>query len=204
MTALIADPRVAEHIIAERRARGLDREDEVWDGVYIIMPDPNVEHQLLVMRLGVAFSAAINVPVGGTVFPGLNLSDQIVDWTHNYRCPDVAVFLAGNEAQVFEAYIRGPADFLVEIVSPGDKSRDKLEFYAELGVRELLLIDRYPWSLELYRLIGSELVLAGQSNEQRSGIIASAVLPLQFQLLPAEPRPEIQISEVGGTRHWTA
>jgi hypothetical protein len=45
MTALIADPGVAERIIAERRARGWDREDEVWEGVYIVMPDPNVEHQ---------------------------------------------------------------------------------------------------------------------------------------------------------------
>ncbi len=107
MTALIADPGVAERLIAERRARGWDRKDEVWDGVYIIMPDPNVEHQLLVMRLGVAFSAAINVPAGGTVFPGLNLSDRVTDWKHNFRCPDVAVFLAGNSAQVFEGISAG-------------------------------------------------------------------------------------------------
>ena len=61
---------------------------------------------------------------------------------------------------MFESHICGPADFLVEIISPGDKSRDKLAFYAELGVRELLVVDRYPWSLELYRLGGNELVLA--------------------------------------------
>jgi hypothetical protein len=48
MTALIADPGFAERIIAERRARGRDRKDEVWEGVYVIMPDPNVDHQLLV------------------------------------------------------------------------------------------------------------------------------------------------------------
>ena len=134
------------------------------------MPDPNVDHQRIVGRLTIAFSAAIDLPAGGEVFPGLNLSDRTVDWMQNYRCPDVGVFLAGNKAQVFEAHICGPADFLVEIVSPGDKSRDKFDFYAALGVRELLLIDRYPWSLELYRLSGNELVLAGRSTDEQSDL----------------------------------
>jgi Uma2 family endonuclease len=121
----------------------------------------------------------------------------------------VAVFLAGNTAQVFESHICGPADFLVEIISPGDKSRDKLEFYAELRVRELLVIDRYPWSAELYRLGGNELggnepVLAGRSTDQQSDVIASAVLPVSFQLLPAQPRPEIRIAELAGVRNWIA
>jgi Uma2 family endonuclease len=203
MTALIADPGVEQRIIAERRARGWDRKDEVWDGVYIIMPDPNVEHQLLVGRLTVAFSMVIDAPAGGMVLPGLNLSDRADDWQFNYRCPDVAVFLTGNAARVYEAQICGPADFLVEIVSPGDKSRDKLGFYAELGVRELLVIDRYPWSLELYRHNGQELVLIGQSSEERSDVVVSEVLPLSFQLLPAGARPEIRIAEVGGERQWT-
>ena len=96
--------------------------------------------------------------------PGINLSDRADDWEHNYRCPDVAVFLPGNLAEKFEAHYRGPADFLVEIVSPHDNTREKIPFYSALGVRELLIIDRYPWSLELYRHNGKELVLAGQSS----------------------------------------
>jgi len=204
MATLIADPGVEKRIIAERRARGWDRKDEVWDGVYIIMPDPNVEHQEIVSNLVGAFRDVVRPPKGGKVFPGLNLSDRTDDWKDNYRCPDVAVFLAGNSAQVFEAHICGPADFLVEIVSPGDKSRDKLEFYAELGARELLIIDRYPWLLELYHHNGSELVLTGQSTVDQSDVITSAVLPLSFQLLPAQPRPDIHMAERGGTRTWSA
>jgi Uma2 family endonuclease len=152
----------------------------------------------------VAFAAVIGPPVGGKVYPGLNLSDLIEDWQFNYRCPDVAVFLAGNAAEVLEAHIRGPADFLVEIVSPGDKSREKFEFYAELGIRELLLVDRYPWSLKLYRLSGGRLVLAGQSDIQQSDVFDSAVLPVSFQLVAAQSRPEIHIAELGGSRKWVA
>ena len=204
MATLIADPGVEQRLIAERRARGADRKDEVWDGVYIVMPDPNVEHQRLVMRLGVVFSEVVNPPAGGDVFPGLNLSDRAEDWKENYRCPDVAVFLSGNTAQVFEAHICGPADFLVEIVSPNDKTREKFDFYGGLGVRELLVIDRQPWSLELYRLRGNELVPAGRSSVSQSDVVASVVLPLSFQLFPAQPRPEIRIAEIGGVRTWIA
>ncbi len=204
MATLIADPGVEQRLIAERRASGADRKDEVWDGVYIIMPDPNVEHQRLVARLVVALSDVVRPPAGGDVFPGLNLSDRTEDWKDNYRCPDVAVFLSGNTARVFEAHICGPADFLVEIVSPNDKTREKFDFYGGLGVRELLLIDRQPWSLELYRLSGNELVPAGRSSVSQSDVIASAVLPLSFQLFPAQPRPEIRIAEIGGVRTWIA
>jgi Uma2 family endonuclease len=204
MATLIADPGVEQRLIAERRARGADRKDEVWDGVYIVMPDPNVEHQRLVARLVVALSDVVRPPTGGDVFPGLNLSDRAEDWNDNYRCPDVAVFLSGNTAQVFEAHICGPADFLVEIVSPNDKTRDKFDFYGGLGVRELLVIDRQPWSLELYRLSGNELVPAGRSSVSQGDAIASAVLPLSFQLVPAQPRPEIRIAEIGGVRTWIA
>jgi Uma2 family endonuclease len=204
MTALIADPRVAECIIAERRARGWDRQDEVWDGIYIIMPDPNIEHQEIVSGLVGAFREVVGPPAGGKVLPGFNISDRARDWTFNYRCPDVGVLLAGNQAEIFEAHVRGPADFLVEIVSPGDKSRDKFDFYGELRVCELLLIDRHPWSLELYQYNGSQLVLAGRSSLPASEVFSSVVLPLSFQLVPSEPRPEIRIAKAGGTRSWVA
>ena len=148
MTAIIADPCVEERIIAERRARGWDRQDEVWNGTYIIMPDSNIEHQEIISSLVEAFRDVVRPPGGGKVLPGFNISDRGDDWTFNFRCPDVGVLLARNPAEIFEAHIRGPGRLLGGDRQPGDKSREKFDFYGELGVRELLLIDRYPWSLE--------------------------------------------------------
>ncbi len=203
MTALITDPHL-EQTKAQRRAWGADRFDEVWEGVYIMSPQPNIEHQELVSELVGVLRDVVRPPQGGKVYPGINLSDRADDWEQNYRCPDVAVFLAGNRAEKFKAHYRGAADFLVEIVSPDDNSRKKIPFYGRLGVRELLIIDRQPWSLELYRLSGSELVLAGRSSVPQSDVIASAVLPLSFQLFPAQSRPEIRMAEIGGPRTWIA
>ncbi len=82
------------------------------------------------------------------------------DWTKNYRCPDVLVFLPGNPAEDRGTHWLGGPDFAVEIMSRGDRSRKKLDFYAKVGVRELLLIDRRPWKLELYRRHDDRLELA--------------------------------------------
>lgn len=115
----------------------------------------------------------------------------------------MAVLLPGGEARACESHFLGPADFLIEIISPSDKTREKIAFYSLLGVRELLIIDRYPWSLELYRHNGSELALAARSELETSEVIASAIVPLRFQLLAARPRPQIRILESNGQREWS-
>ena len=51
MTTLILDSQAELQILADRRAKGLDRYDEVWDGVYIMSPLANNEHQKLASRL---------------------------------------------------------------------------------------------------------------------------------------------------------
>jgi len=35
--------------------------------------------------------------------------------------------------------------------SRGDKTLEKLDFYAAVGTQELLVIDRHPWKLTMYR-----------------------------------------------------
>ena len=55
MTAVIADPDLQRQLIRRRRARGQDRHDEVWEGVYVINAQPNDEHQSIVSRLTFIF-----------------------------------------------------------------------------------------------------------------------------------------------------
>jgi hypothetical protein len=45
MTMLIDDPRLEEELKAERKAWGADHHEEVWEGVYVLAPLPNDEHQ---------------------------------------------------------------------------------------------------------------------------------------------------------------
>ena len=178
--------------------------DEVWDGVYLVSPNPNDEHQSLVGKLNTIFEITIEWTGLGHVRPGVNVSDREVQWEHNFRCPDVVVYLNGTTARNLGTHWFGGPDFAVEVVSRKDRSRDKLEFYAKVGSREVLVVDRYPWALELYRLRDGAMTLVGKSSLARPEFLSSEVLPLAFRLVEGEPRPRIEIAHSDGVQRWSA
>ena len=203
MATLVIDPPLEQRLRDERHARGADHHDEVWNGVYVMTPLPNNEHQEIVSRLIFIFESVVGVPGLGRVTPGVNLTGPTGDWEQDYRCPGVAVFLSDTVAVDCETYWRGPADFLVEIASRGDRCRDKLDFYEKIGVRELLLIDRDPWALELYRSRNRKMALIGRSDLAGSETLASSVLPLSFRLGAGRLRPKIDVTHLPTGRQWT-
>jgi Uma2 family endonuclease len=202
MVMLVAEPHLEEQLRLQRKESGADRFDEVWEGVYFVSPIPNVEHQLLVGRLCAIFQVVVDAVGGGMAFPGVNVSDREEGWTHNYRGPDAAVVLKGNPAKNCGTHWCGGPDLLVEIVSPDDRSREKLAFYSQVGVRELLIVDREPWELELYRLEAGELRSVGRSSPEGSTQLQSVVLPLNFRLVNADPRPVIEIAHRDSRQVW--
>jgi Uma2 family endonuclease len=202
MTMLVADPFVERDLIAERKAKGLDRYDEVWEGMYVIMPSPDNEHQDLILELSVIGVAAIKRPGLGDALPGCNVSDRDEDWRENYREPDFAIFLKGTQARNRGTYWLGGPDFGVEIRSPNDRTYEKFDFYAQVGTGELLVIGRNPWKLELYRRADGEMRLVGQSTLDQPDVLHSEVIPLSFRLVPGEVRPRIEVVHRENGQRW--
>ncbi len=202
MAILLTDPTLEQQLIEQRQAAGADRYDEVWEGVYMMAPLPSDEHQELVFE----FSVALGLPIAkqglGCVRPGVNLSDRGDDWQNDYRAPDLAVFLDDGRAENLGTHWRGPADFLIEIVSPHDRTRQKLPFYSRLGVVELLIVERDPWRLELFRHDGAELREVGRSELPRGETLASRRLPLTFRLTAGRPRPKIEVLHARSGERW--
>ena len=202
MPTLINNPVLEEALIADRRERGIDKYDEVWEGVYVMAPIANNEHQNIQGKLSTIFSLIIDFPGLGSVFPAANVSDQPDDWTQNYRCPDVLVFLNDNPAEDRGTHWLGGPDFAVEIVSRWDRSREKIDFYSRVGVRELLIIDRDPWQLELFRLSAGGLKSAAISTAENAVQIQSQVVPITLQLVHGEKRPAIAVTSRDG-QSWS-
>jgi Uma2 family endonuclease len=202
MPTLINNPVLEEALIAERRERGIDKFDEVWDGVYVMAPIANNEHQKIQTRLTSILGPLIDFGGLGGVYSGANVSDQPDDWTQNYRVPDVLVFLDGNPAEDRGTHWLGGPDFAVEIVSKWDHSREKIDFYASVGVRELLIIDRDPWQLELFRRVGDRLESAVIATEANQHIVESAVVPISLRLISGPKRPGISVVSRDG-QSWT-
>ena len=203
MAAMITDPLLVEQLIARRREIGADRYDEVWEDVYVTSPLANNEHQELVGQLTTVLEISVGWEGLGKVFPGANITDRRDDWTQNYRCPDVVVFLNDTQAENLDTHWYGGPDLAIEIISPHDRARDKQKFYAKVGTRELLLVDRDPWALELYRLNGGLLAQVGRSTLESSSLITSEVVPLSWKLIPGEFRPQIEIVHADGKQQWT-
>lgn len=188
MSMIINDELVEARLLEERRAKGLDGHDEVWDGVYVMSPLANNEHQRIAFELGVIFYAIVNARGLGTVYPGTNVSDRDDDWTKNYRVPDMLVFLKDTKAEDRGSHWYGGPDLAVEIVSPGDRALEKLEFYASASTQELLVIDRNPWQLTLYRRgdDGNMHFVATSTLEQET-VLESAVISAKFVLVGTQP-----------------
>lgn len=205
MNLLILDPTDESRIIAARRASGLDRYDEVWDGVYLMSPLANNEHQFIALKLARCFDQVIFDAQLGIVQQGANVSDRAKGWEQNYRCPDVVVYLNCTRAIDHNTHWQGGPDFAVEVVSRYDRSREKFDFYAAINTRELLIVDRYPWALELYRLNDAgQYELVGRSTIEQPSPFASVVLPLTFHLRSGAMRPEIVITHADGVQTWSA
>jgi len=196
------EPGELRRIIRQRQQSGGDRYDEVWDGVYVMSPLADNEHQLIGFRLATVIATALGTLA--QVFPGCNVSDRPKRWQKNYRCPDMAVFLPGNPAEDRLTHWYGGPDFAAEIMSRHDRSREKFDFYFKVGVRELLLVDRRPWRLELYRRDTSQWNTVGHSavDDASASILRIEVLQLGFRLVKGTARPQIEVSRKSPKARW--
>jgi len=202
MTLIIADRAVADRVISARAASKLDRWDEVWDGDYFMAPAPNNEHSRIATRLAVSLDAVVSSKSKGEVYVGPNVSDRDENWTKNYRVPDVAVYLNGNPAEDRKTHWLGGPDLAVEIVSEEDRTYEKIPFYASLGTRELLIIDRNPWMLTIFQLQNGELTETGISRPKENQWIESAVVSLSWRLTGFESTPTIEVRDPTTGQVW--
>lgn len=124
----------------QRRALGLDRYDEVWEGEYHVAPDPHGRHGDVAYQLVVLLH-----PRAGLA--GLRGSDPLnLGTPNNYRVPDQA-YLRQRAREVWNP----GAAIVVEVTSPGDESYAKFDFYHRLGVEEILVVDPLRHAVEWYQ-----------------------------------------------------
>lgn len=188
---IIQDEDHVQRIIRERQKLGIDKYDEVWDGVYVMPPLANNPHQKLVGFLTPIYHDVVHPD--GQVFPGANVSDRRDHWEKNFRCPDVVVVLPGGLAIDCGTHWLGGPDFLTEIKSPGDDTEEKIPFYSQVKVRELLIIGRDSRALRLLRHNGRELVDVQPTSFKGKPWLVSEVLPLAFRQIVHQGQARTEI-----------
>jgi len=133
MRALLLDAPTTglEELLERRRISGVDRFDEVWDGVLHMVPAPSHAHASIEAQLHVILGPLAR-QTGLTMIGQSNLGKG----EHDYRVPDSALHRPGASGVWHPT-----AALVVEIVSPGDESWEKLPFYAAHDVDEVLIVD---------------------------------------------------------------
>ena len=136
---------VPQALLNERRAKGLDRSDEMWEGELHMVPPPSTENQSVGAELFLAL-APLAKRLGldpwydptGLYRPGVD-----DDW----RVPDQMYAVPDRRSK---RGIEGGAALVVEILSPHDETYAKLDWYAGVGVGEVLVVEPETRRVELF------------------------------------------------------
>jgi len=146
-------PRELEELIERRRALGLDLFDEVWDGEYHMNPGPAAPHGRVDNEL--SFLLTPRARRAGLVGTGPFNVGRLDD----FRVPDGG-YHRGRPTGTFLP----TAAVVVEVVSPGDETFDKFDFYARHGVDEIVVADPQRRLVRIWQLRDAAYAETGRSD----------------------------------------
>lgn len=146
-------PEVAEWL-ARRHELGLDKKDEVWEGVYHVAPYEHARNGMVKQQLSrLLYDTARDA--GLIPADSFNLGLQ-----HDFRVPDLG-------------YVRAPATprqymptaaLVIEVLSPGDETFAKFDFYVTRGVEEVWVVDPLARSVRIWQARDGVLTETGLSG----------------------------------------
>lgn len=162
--------------------------DELWEGVVHMVLPPTAEHQgvngCLYLQLGPAAHRRGLRPFFET---------GLFDTEDDYRVPDL---LVARPEQVAHRGVDGTAAVVVEILSPGDESYEKLPWYAARAVEEIVIVDPASRRVELY---ASRNGVAEQVDAGADGAITLQTLGARLLTVDTPGGPRLRVEVDGQT-----
>lgn len=158
--------------LERRRQLGQDGRDEVWDGVYHVVPNARSEHaEVAAEVLGALRDRAKKAGLRQSTTFNLGTDDT------DFRVPDAGWFRASPNT----LYVPTAAAVL-EVPSPDDETFRKLTFYLARGVEEVMVA--HP--TERWIRCWSATRLPGTTERSWTEVAESALFGTSMQALVAE------------------
>lgn len=161
-------PPELEALLERRRVAGVDRLDEVWQGVRHMVPGPSFEHARVSQQLAELLGPPARAAGLMAAMAEFNLGESEYD----FRVPDGGLHRPGAAGVWLST-----AAVVVEILSPDDESWQKLPFYAAHHVDEVLFVDPAERSVAWLALRDGDY-----QRVERSALIALGPAELAEQL----------------------
>jgi Uma2 family endonuclease len=152
-----------------------DKRYEILDGELYVVAAPNTRHQRVSKRLETALIRQVEEKGFGEVFYApydVLLSEE------NVVQPDIMFVRKERFAIIGELNIHGAPDLVIEILSPGTRTKDleiKRKIYAGFGVQEYWIVDPDAATVEV--LIWSEPGYVSAGIYAKSQRLSSPLLP---------------------------
>jgi Uma2 family endonuclease len=126
---------------------------EVLDGVLVRDPSPNVNHQRIILTLSEVLKDYFKtVDADGELF--IAPLDVRLD-QYTVVQPDLFYLAGEQKALINESYINGAPQLVVEVLSPFNRSKDrlqKLQLYQKSKVLHYWIVDPEDKTMECYQL----------------------------------------------------
>ncbi len=195
----VRDPRahpVIDSLLKERAEFGIDFLDEVWEGVLHMSPPPHGEHQALIMDLGIAMKAQASRHGLGRILPQAGVREPGTPTKgprSNFRVPDLVLIPPGYS--LIDGWIEDGASLVVELRSEREVVREKLAFYADRKVLEVLYVDWRSLEIELFDLRGGRPVLV---SPDREGFVVVRTLAVRARRVVDGDKRRLELEDIRG------
>jgi Uma2 family endonuclease len=183
---------IARDVTYEEFLQRFDGEFVEWvNGLVIKMASIDRKHDALSGFFRILLSAYLDLSGGGQVLQDPMVMRPRPDLPG--RVPDIQVLLPTSLHFVLDNQVAGPADLVVEIISPGSERRDCFEKFSEYergSIKEYWVLDHRYQEAIFYQLDENGQYQRIQPDE--NGVYHSKVLPklkLSVALLWRDPLP---------------
>jgi Uma2 family endonuclease len=146
------------------------------DGYVVKMAKIELAHDQLVQWLRLLLGTLMD-RLGIGIVTGDPMVMHLAD-AKSGRAPDIAVLLPTSAERMGRNGINGPADLVIEVISPGSRRRDKTTKFLEYergGVREYWILDYLRTSAEFWVLSSDGHYELRDSDE--NGVYQSVAIP---------------------------
>ena len=158
-----------------------DQRYEIIDGNLLMAPAPDTWHQSWLNEINLLLHQFVKQRKLGRIF--IAPTDVVLD-SQNTVQPDIVFVATATLGIIDTRSLFGTPDLLIELVSPGNARRDRLDeekLYANFGVKEYWIGNAADKTLEIWVLKGSRYELHCSAKEK--GRMTSVVLTgLDFDL----------------------
>lgn len=147
---------------------------EVIENTLYMSPTPTAQHQRLIRELLDQFSLFLKEEKTGEIF--VSPLDVFLDESSNAVEPDL-FFIRSENISIVDpnGHIHGVPDLIIEVLSPGNQSHDKVRkkaLYERFGVKEYWIVDPATKETIGYKLVDNKYISLGEfAGEIRSQLL---------------------------------